>query len=277
MGRTGGGHDKFVEEARFAGAHELGMALRWGLSRVVRVEGGHEVRGLLSWAWYERWRAEESGECFFLSLLRSFLALRWPPASVFDGDFRLGLGRNLVFAASLRSGGRFSSRLARAFFAVILSYLNHFACPLTHLPTLSGDLALSSCLLYCLCISASLRLSPLVFLPLCFVPSPAAATIFVSAFLDSDASACAYLVGCADFALACLPIAGRFFGLGMFLPSFFLVCVLSIFGICFLNPASASFAAPFRRGDMRCLRCAEISVSFSFCLYPMTISFPWVA
>ncbi|KAF8217948.1 hypothetical protein K438DRAFT_2006908 [Mycena galopus ATCC 62051] len=59
MGRTGG-HDKFVEEARFAGAHELGMALRWGLSRVVRVEGGREVRGLLSWAWYERWRAEES-------------------------------------------------------------------------------------------------------------------------------------------------------------------------------------------------------------------------
>ncbi|KAJ7692250.1 hypothetical protein B0H17DRAFT_1200586 [Mycena rosella] len=52
---------RWVEETRFAGAHELGMCLRWGLSRVVRVEGGREVRGLLSWAWYERWKAEEAG------------------------------------------------------------------------------------------------------------------------------------------------------------------------------------------------------------------------
>ncbi|KAF8167005.1 hypothetical protein K438DRAFT_1856427 [Mycena galopus ATCC 62051] len=78
-----GGHDKFVEEARFAGAHELGMALRWGLSRVVRVEGGREVRGLLSWAWYERWRAEESGECFSFAV--SFLLCVWC-GPFFGGD-----------------------------------------------------------------------------------------------------------------------------------------------------------------------------------------------
>ncbi|KAF7333861.1 F-box domain-containing protein [Mycena venus] len=34
--------EKWLEEARFAGPHELGMCLRWGLSRVVRVEGGRE-------------------------------------------------------------------------------------------------------------------------------------------------------------------------------------------------------------------------------------------
>ncbi|KAF7360893.1 F-box domain-containing protein [Mycena sanguinolenta] len=33
------GSDKFADEARFAAAHELGMCLCWGLSRVVRVEG----------------------------------------------------------------------------------------------------------------------------------------------------------------------------------------------------------------------------------------------
>jgi hypothetical protein len=50
---------KWAEEARFASPHELGMCLSWGLSRVVRVEGGREVRDLLSWAWYEWWRFDE--------------------------------------------------------------------------------------------------------------------------------------------------------------------------------------------------------------------------
>ncbi|KAJ7209450.1 hypothetical protein B0H12DRAFT_1330088 [Mycena haematopus] len=56
--------------------------LRWGLSRVVRVEGGREVRGLLSWAWYESWRAEESANGFpataFSTLLAS-LPAQLPP------------------------------------------------------------------------------------------------------------------------------------------------------------------------------------------------------
>ncbi|KAK7018130.1 F-box domain-containing protein [Favolaschia claudopus] len=55
---------RFADEARFASAHELAMCLRWGLSRVVRVEGGREVRGLLSMAWYERWREEEAAASY---------------------------------------------------------------------------------------------------------------------------------------------------------------------------------------------------------------------
>ncbi|KAJ7439381.1 hypothetical protein B0H11DRAFT_1934532, partial [Mycena galericulata] len=65
---------RWADEARFAGPHELGMCLRWGLSRVVRVEGGREVRGLLSWAWYERWRAEEA----VLTALPLFLPHSFP-------------------------------------------------------------------------------------------------------------------------------------------------------------------------------------------------------
>lgn len=49
------------DEARFAGPHELGMCLRWGLARVVRIVGGHEVRGLLSYEHYAQWRDAEAG------------------------------------------------------------------------------------------------------------------------------------------------------------------------------------------------------------------------
>ncbi|KAE9390396.1 hypothetical protein BT96DRAFT_925916 [Gymnopus androsaceus JB14] len=35
---AGAGREAFLDEARFAGPHELGMLLRWGLARVVRVE-----------------------------------------------------------------------------------------------------------------------------------------------------------------------------------------------------------------------------------------------
>ncbi|KAJ7840132.1 hypothetical protein B0H13DRAFT_2366402 [Mycena leptocephala] len=49
-GNTSAAESKWAEEARFVGPHELGMCLRWGLSCVVRVEGGREVKGLWSWA-----------------------------------------------------------------------------------------------------------------------------------------------------------------------------------------------------------------------------------
>ncbi|KAF8143610.1 hypothetical protein K438DRAFT_1875715 [Mycena galopus ATCC 62051] len=198
MGRTGG-HDKFVEEARFAGAHELGMALRWGLSRVVRVEGGREVRGLLSWAWYERWRAEESGECFSFAV--SLLHCVWS---------RPFFGRDLDLALA----GDFSSRSS-------------------------------------------------LYLRVCFLA-------FASLHL---CSCCCYYFGFGVFGLGriCIFCACLFAdcGEGFFwarnVPSFiFLSCVLGIFGVGFLNPASASFAAPFRR---------DFSVSVSLSLYPMTISF----
>ncbi|KAL0566142.1 hypothetical protein V5O48_015876 [Marasmius crinis-equi] len=58
---------KWREEARFAGMHELGMVLRWALARVVRVSGGQECRGLLAYEWYSQWRDEEE-------------ALLYPPA-----------------------------------------------------------------------------------------------------------------------------------------------------------------------------------------------------
>ena len=49
------------EEARLAGPHELGMTLRWGLARVVRWVGGHQVRGLVSYDAYSEWRDSEAG------------------------------------------------------------------------------------------------------------------------------------------------------------------------------------------------------------------------
>ncbi|KAF7360936.1 F-box domain-containing protein [Mycena sanguinolenta] len=43
--RPRGGQRQFTDDARFAAAHGLGMCLRWGLSRVVRVEGRRERAG----------------------------------------------------------------------------------------------------------------------------------------------------------------------------------------------------------------------------------------
>ncbi|KAI0314938.1 hypothetical protein OF83DRAFT_1134497 [Amylostereum chailletii] len=54
------------EETRFAGPHELGMCLRWGLARVVRFVGGNEVRGLVPWETYLEWSEAE-------------VALNYPP------------------------------------------------------------------------------------------------------------------------------------------------------------------------------------------------------
>lgn len=56
---------KWREEAQFAGPHELGMALRWGLARAVRIFGGLEVRGLLNYESYMDWRDSESGTTVF--------------------------------------------------------------------------------------------------------------------------------------------------------------------------------------------------------------------
>lgn len=52
---------RWHEEARFAGPHELGMCIRWGLARVVRVVGGQAVRGLISWEHYTEFRDSEAG------------------------------------------------------------------------------------------------------------------------------------------------------------------------------------------------------------------------
>ncbi|KAA1476451.1 hypothetical protein DENSPDRAFT_884344 [Dentipellis sp. KUC8613] len=55
------------DETRFAGPHELGICLRWGLARIVRVAGGHAVRGLVPWENYVAWSENE-------------VALNYPPA-----------------------------------------------------------------------------------------------------------------------------------------------------------------------------------------------------
>ncbi|KAF9220710.1 hypothetical protein BS17DRAFT_713899 [Gyrodon lividus] len=51
---------RWREEAQFAGPHELGMCIRWGLARVVRVVGGQAVRGLVSWDHYTEFRESEA-------------------------------------------------------------------------------------------------------------------------------------------------------------------------------------------------------------------------
>ncbi len=55
------------DEVRFAGPQELGMFLRWGLGRVVRIVGGQEVRGLLSYDMYVGWAEHEAGASLYFS------------------------------------------------------------------------------------------------------------------------------------------------------------------------------------------------------------------
>jgi hypothetical protein len=50
------------EEAKYVGPYELAMCLRWGLARVIRSVGGQDVRGLVSWEHYIRFRDSEAGE-----------------------------------------------------------------------------------------------------------------------------------------------------------------------------------------------------------------------
>lgn len=51
------------EEARLAGPQALGMCLRWGLARVIRIVKGQEVRGIVSYENYLEWRDAEIGAC----------------------------------------------------------------------------------------------------------------------------------------------------------------------------------------------------------------------
>ena len=62
---TDAGERQWREAVQFAGPQELGMFLRWGLARVVRIVGGQEVRGLLPYKLYIEWAESESGEQLF--------------------------------------------------------------------------------------------------------------------------------------------------------------------------------------------------------------------
>lgn len=66
---------RWREEARFSGPHELGTCLRWGLARVVRIVGGQEVRGLLSWDHYLEFKDSEAGTSDFLPQTQSHSCL----------------------------------------------------------------------------------------------------------------------------------------------------------------------------------------------------------
>ena len=66
------------DEARFAAPPELAMLLRWGLARVLRVSGGHAVRGLISWDMYVDWSEAELGKSRRPMCLPSMLI---PPSS----------------------------------------------------------------------------------------------------------------------------------------------------------------------------------------------------
>lgn len=57
------------QEAKLAGPHELGMCLRWGLARIVRIVGGQEVRGLLSYESYIEWCQAEAGASLFIVVI----------------------------------------------------------------------------------------------------------------------------------------------------------------------------------------------------------------
>ena len=62
---AGTGGETFKGEATFAGPHDLGMLLRWGLARIVRVTQGVETRGLFGYETYLEWRKAERGMIFF--------------------------------------------------------------------------------------------------------------------------------------------------------------------------------------------------------------------
>lgn len=47
------------EEARFASLHDLGVVLRWGLARVLRIQSGIPVRGLVPLPLYDDWARRE--------------------------------------------------------------------------------------------------------------------------------------------------------------------------------------------------------------------------
>ncbi|KAG8932809.1 hypothetical protein FRC00_014108 [Tulasnella sp. 408] len=53
------GDAKWREDAKLAGPHELGMVLRWGLARLMRVVNGVYVRGMLEWDVYVQWKSDE--------------------------------------------------------------------------------------------------------------------------------------------------------------------------------------------------------------------------
>ncbi|KAF9495534.1 hypothetical protein BDN71DRAFT_1506671 [Pleurotus eryngii] len=70
---------RWREEARFAGPHDLGMCLRWGLARAMRIQGGQEVRGLLPWDMYRQFKETEAATGYSPSHFSTILDDLIPP------------------------------------------------------------------------------------------------------------------------------------------------------------------------------------------------------
>ncbi|KAH8995933.1 hypothetical protein EDB92DRAFT_1942827 [Lactarius akahatsu] len=62
------------DEARFAAPPELAMFLRWGLARILRVSGGHAVRGLISWDMYVDWSEAELAQDYPTTHFKALIA-----------------------------------------------------------------------------------------------------------------------------------------------------------------------------------------------------------
>lgn len=70
-GNARAAEQRWREEARFAGPHDLAMCLRWGLARVLRMDNGQEVRGLIPWDVYIAFRDSEASEYRLLTVVLS--------------------------------------------------------------------------------------------------------------------------------------------------------------------------------------------------------------
>lgn len=72
------GDAKWREDAMLAGPHELGMVLRWGLARLMRVVNGVYVRGMLEWDVYVQWKSDEEALRFPATHFPVFLEMVSP-------------------------------------------------------------------------------------------------------------------------------------------------------------------------------------------------------
>ncbi|KAG8919332.1 hypothetical protein FRC02_001745 [Tulasnella sp. 418] len=69
------GELRWREDVRLAGPHELGMVLRWGLARLLRLYRGQEVRGVVEWDLYVQWREDEEALKFPANHFPAFLSM----------------------------------------------------------------------------------------------------------------------------------------------------------------------------------------------------------
>ncbi|EPQ53330.1 hypothetical protein GLOTRDRAFT_117311 [Gloeophyllum trabeum ATCC 11539] len=100
------------DEVRFAGPNELGMTLRWGLARLVRIHGGQEVRGLVAYEYYAEWRDAEASLNYPPAHFEAFLSQLTPVLGSLITDLLTLLSR---FTAHSSSSGHTPPTLSPLF------------------------------------------------------------------------------------------------------------------------------------------------------------------